>query len=53
MKRSKNLILLVVIATVICSITAVTAIQVVNTGSFNWYKRPFVKKATYRKTLCI
>ena len=45
MKRSKNLILLVVIATVICSITAVTAIQVVNTGSFNWYKRPFVKKA--------
>lgn len=44
MKRSKSFILLVVIATVVCSITAVTAIQVVNTGSFDWYKRPFVKK---------
>lgn len=44
MKRSKKFILLVVITTVICSITAVTAIQVVNTDSFDWYKRPFVKK---------
>ena len=49
MKRSKSFILLVVIATVVCSITAVTAIQVVKKGSIDWnrlYERSgFVQKA--------